>query len=198
MIEAFNNEAARLQLLHDLIGDELASYNKTFGGDAEATDFSRRCLYRTIFSIIEAYISHLKSSALLFTIDQPDFFTESEVLALRDLEPIITDKGEVRTRPARIRLKDNLRLAFRLFGRSLDKNIEIDYSTPGGVAFTSAIKIRDRLTHPKDPKDWRADESGAKLVLDAWKWFGEHLVEVSHTNGYQTVEETPLRSKPNP
>lgn len=136
MISAFHNEVARLQSLHDLIGEELASYNKTFGGDVEPTDFSRRCLYRTIFSMIEAYISHLKSSALLLTIDQPDFFSESEILALRDVEPFITDKGEVRTRPARIRLKDNLRLAFRLFGRTQGKHFEIDYSTPGGLAFT--------------------------------------------------------------
>lgn len=185
MIKAFNNESARLRTLQDLIRGELASYNKTFGGDTEETDFSRRCLYRTIFSAVEAYISVLKSSALLFTIDRPNFFSEAEVLALQDLEPFIMDKGEVGTRPARIRLKDNLRLAFRLFGRSQDRHFEIDYSTPGGIAFTSAIKIRDRLTHPKDPKDWMIDENGAKLVLDAWNWFGVHLADVIRNNSRQ-------------
>ena len=183
MIETFNKESARLQSLYNLIGDELVSFNKTFGGDSESTDFSRRCLYRTLFSIIEAHISHLKASALLFTIDQPNFFSESEVLALQNLESFITDKGEVCTRPARIRLKDNLRLAFRSFGRSQDRHFEVDYSTPGGTAFTSAIKIRDRITHPKDPNDWIIDEAGARLVLEAWSWFGELLVEVSSNNG---------------
>jgi hypothetical protein len=182
MPSLFQTEVNRLRALHDLIVDEVTSYNEVFGGESGSTDFARRCLYRTIFSTIEAYISHLKASALLFTIDQPNFFTESERLALRDLEPFVNEKGDVGTRPARIRLKDNLKLAFKLFARSQGREHQIDYQTSGGIAFTSAIKIRDRLTHPKDSKDWIIREQDAKMLLAAWTWFGEHLVKASRDN----------------
>jgi hypothetical protein len=101
---------------------------------------------------------------------------------LQDLEPFVNEKGDVGTRPARIRLKDNLKLAFKLFARSQGREHQIDYQTSGGIAFTSAIKIRDRLTHPKDSKDWIIREQDAKMLLTAWTWFGEHLVEASRDN----------------
>lgn len=181
MIEEFHREGDRLKALQALIGSEIKAFNETFGTGKELSDFGRRCLYRTIFSSIEAYISHLKSSALLFTIDRPDVFSEAERFALRDLEHFVDNKGMVGTRSARIRLKDNLRLAFRLFGRAMEKDYQVGFDSPGGISFTSAIKVRDRLTHPKDPRDWQIGEAEAKMVIDAWKWFGEHLVEVSRS-----------------
>jgi hypothetical protein len=175
----FQKEEERLRSLQNPIGNELASFNKTFGAESEPTEFARRCLCRTVFSMIEAQISLLKASALLFSVNNKNCFSEQEILALQDCDSFVTDNGAVATRPAKIRLKDNLKLAFRLYGRSRGKDYKISYQTPGGMAFTSAIGTRDRLAHPKDSKDWIIGKDKAKLILEAWSWFGEHLVKVS-------------------
>lgn len=177
----FQKEEERLRSLQNLIGNELTSFNKTFGGESDSTEFARRCLCRTIFSMIEGQISFLKASALLFSVNHENCFSEQEILALQDRDSFVTDNGTVATRPAKIRLKDNLKLAFRLYGRSRGEEYKINYQTPGGMAFTIAIGIRDRLSHPKDSKDWIIGKDKAKLILEAWSWFGEHLVKVGST-----------------
>lgn len=179
MLEEFEERARELRVFNALIAQEIAACNHlTAKTDAEE-QFKMRTQIRTIFACIESYISHLKQSALLFTIDDADFFSAEERLALSDRESHVTDRGEVRTKRAKIRLKANLRLAFSAYGRATGRDYLINFGDPGGNDFLHAVSIRDRITHPKSAECWRVSEAEAELVIRAWCWFGEHLVAVS-------------------
>jgi hypothetical protein len=175
----YDKEAAELQKLHAEIQAEIEAFNRWFSPhDASKDAFVRRTFFRTIFASIEAYIAHLKRSAMLFTLDRPETFSPGEFLALQDLESFVNDKGKVATKRAKVRMKDNLRFAFHSFAKALNREYDLDFNGEG-QSFTEAIKIRDRLTHPKDSSSWVISDADFKCGQEAWKWFGERLVEVS-------------------
>lgn len=62
-------------------------------------------------------------------------------------------KGEIVEQPARIELKTNIKFAFRLFERL--HNLQSEFSTDDSwwSSLCLSIKVRDRITHPKDPID---------------------------------------------
>lgn len=54
------------------------------------------------------------------------------------------------------------------------KASQVQYELPKGEdgwnKFTTAIRIRDRLTHPKRPKDLAVSEDDVMIVLTAYSW----------------------------
>lgn len=176
-LEKFNEEVERLRGFMESIGSEISEFNELV--KSTESPVLRRIRCRIVFSCIESYISHLKQSALLLTPEDAGFFSPEERLALADLEAHVTDKGVVLTRKAKIGLKPNLRLAFRAFAKSHGEEYDIDFGDSGGHAFIRAVKIRDRLTHPKSKEDLQVSVEEDKTVTAAWIWFGEHLVACS-------------------
>jgi len=172
----FQQTATGLSAFYAEIMGEIHAHNQTFG--KADSPHARRSMVRSLFSCMEAHISHLKGSALLFSTGERDTFTPAEILALQDLEPFIDDKGKVSTRRAKVPFKANLRLGFRLLGRAMGKEIELDFSSPGGTALANAIRVRDRITHPKTPECWKVSEAEAAEAVKGWEWMGEHLLAV--------------------
>jgi len=148
------------------IEDETTEFNRL--ADGKDTQAIRRMKCRVIFSCIESYISHLKQSAIMFSIDRPDLFSPAEILALNDEESYVNGKGEATTRSARIKLQDNLRLAFGSIARALDHDFPIDFGDTEAQCFTESVKIRNRLTHPKQATDLVVNDVESHNIDRAW------------------------------
>lgn len=178
LLEDFERRAKDLGELNSAINRELKEHNEQSRKDGKSTQFGRRTYVRTTFACIEAYVSHLKQSALMFSLDQPQLFSPEEVLMLDERDPFVASNGAVKTRTAKIRLKENVKLAFGSIARATGGSYNVDYSAGDGPKFLEAIKIRNRVTHPKTAADWELSEEEVQLVKDAWSWFGIHLVNV--------------------
>jgi hypothetical protein len=96
----------------------------------------------------------------------------------------LDDKRQVKWTKAKTPTASNLQFAFRMYAKAS----QIDYTLPRGDSgwqdFKRAIKVRDRLTHPKRPQDLEVSEDETQTVLRAYKWlfecqilFGERLRE---------------------
>ncbi len=147
-------------------------------------DFWRRTQVRTVFATIEAVCSHLKKSAVMLDLYE-DFslFSEIERQALNDVSYRVADNGDVQSCNARIGLKQNIRLALRCYAKAagnpddpLNNNIE-------WKALERAIKVRDRLTRPKNANSYKITEEDISDLLQGWKWFWEYAIRYSKNSG---------------
>lgn len=157
--------------------DDISICNKYLDLKQENSQFWRRVVYR-VFASIEALISHLKQSVLLFTIDRKDMFSPSERLALDEKEYWIGDVGLVTTKKAKIRFLPNLIFAFKAFATAIENPFTINKDS-SWESLTKSIKVRDRITHPKTAEDYSITENDMKDLFKAWDWFGASLVAVS-------------------
>ena len=179
MLAEFQRRAADLEQLSDTLKAEIASVNRMVKVTDLDDGFKIRTQVRTIFSCIEAYVSHLKQSALLFSLPEEAAFSHAEALALQEQESFVKDDGTIGFRRMKLGLKVNIRLAFSSYARACDREYKIDFGGQGGQDFLKAVKIRDQIMHPKSSASLNLNESDAELAIRAWCWFGEHLVAVS-------------------
>jgi hypothetical protein len=78
-------------------------------------------------------------------------------------------------RPALINLSRNIRFAFRLYEKVFDHKPKFDVEARWWGCLQRSIKVRDRLTHPRDPED--LDVLAKELIeaLEARQGFRELL-----------------------
>ena len=88
--------------------------------------------------------------------------TPEERYFATDTEYELNEKGEVVERAARISLSRNIRFALSLNEKAHNQPSPFDPSVEWWSCLREAIKVRDRLTHPKMPAD--LDVSPEELI----------------------------------
>jgi hypothetical protein len=152
------------------VANELGIISK--GKDRDKLSQPERRIYvRSVFATIEAWIYAMKQMALKW---HPDpmcpTISEAERAFAQELEYKLTDSGEVESRRAKISLEVNLRFAFRLFAKSGYLTSDLDVSGSEWQVFRRAIKIRDRITHPKSVSDLNISDDDFKDVTTGLGW----------------------------
>ena len=92
-----------------------------------------------------------------------------------DVEFEINEKGQVVERSARISLARNVRFAIMLHERVWITSSKFDPSVGWWSSFREAVRIRDRLTHPKKPGDLDVSPDELLTVITAKGGFEEYL-----------------------
>jgi len=145
-------------------------------GKANGTQFARRTLVRTLFAFIEGLTNQLSSVAAASAPTETGIFSAGELAALREESYDVNEQGLVETRAARISLKRRIRLAFRCYPRIHGASFNADLGGQGWSALQDAIRIRDRLTHPKGDADLSVSDSDLTLVGTASGWYQDSIV----------------------
>ena len=123
-------------------------------GDVDADyEYHARMLIRSIFAYIEGVTFSVKVSAADLCLKKGIDITDGERFFAIDLDFMLSNAGDVIERPTHIRTSDNVRFAFRLEEKALGLLTKFDPSEGWWSDFKSAIKVRDRLMHPKWPAD---------------------------------------------
>lgn len=164
--------------------NELKSTYSVLGADFDAalaiikeqddSQFARRTLVRTLFAFVEGLNNQLASVAAASEVG----LSGGELAALREETYEVNDKGEVVIRSARISLKRRIRLVLRCFPRIHGASFQPDFGGQGGwESLHEAIRVRDRLTHPKAGADLHVSESDIiKHVAGAFRWYKSTIV----------------------
>jgi hypothetical protein len=125
-------------------------------------EFHARQLVRSILAFIEGVTFSAKITAIVTCTDMGIEVTDLERLVAVEVDYDLNDKGEVVERPAKLSLVNNLRFAFRLLERSQNRGQTFDPSSEWWACLRSTIRVRDRLTHPRLPKD--LEITGTEIV----------------------------------
>jgi len=156
-------------LLNEL-GEELVTVSK--GRDkSELSQPERRMYIRSTFATIEALTYVWKQIALEAHPDpRCPVITEAERAFAHEQEYKLTDKGDVEIRRTKIALEANIRFAFKLLAKSASISSELNVSGSEWQSLRRAIKIRDRITHPKHISDLTISDEECNDVSAAFGW----------------------------
>jgi len=150
---------------------------KVYPDVAQLSPVERRLLVKSVFSFIEAVTFMVKTLALLADEEAPRL-SPGEVALAREEAYELRESGSVRVRPARLRSKDNLRLAFKLIAKANELDYDLDVSGTAWQALQRALHVRDRLTHPKRMADLDVTEDEARAAIEAFEWVDRQLLIV--------------------
>lgn len=138
--------------------------------------FHARQLIRAIFAYIEAVTFSVKAASAWRCMEEKIDISPQERYFSVDTEYEISDRGEVVETTAKISLAKNIRFALSLNRKAHKVTEPFDPSVEWWNCMREAIKIRDRLTHPRWPKDLDVSGDEALTVLKAKRGFEEELL----------------------
>jgi hypothetical protein len=132
-------------------------------GSVEADyEFHARQLIRAIFAYIEALTFSVKAWSAGRCMETGIDITPQERYFATDTEYELSDRGEVVETTAKISLARNIRFALAINRKAHRVEKPFDASVEWWSSLKQAIRVRDRLTHPKMPGD--LDVSGDDII----------------------------------
>lgn len=141
---------------------------------AEYEESDARDLYRAVFAYIEgtSFSARMSSAEKLLKngkLDQVERLVVGELtLDLRD--------GDVIDKPMKITLEKNVMFAFKLADRLHDRKAPtLDKSMHWWSDFKKATKVRDRIMHPRFPRDLDISPDEVLLITRVESGFRELL-----------------------
>lgn len=146
--------------------------------DKNDSQFARRSYVRSIFAYIEGSVWILKQVCLKakpLSGVRKIHVAEYALLAEETYE--LKANGDPNTRTKFLRLPDNIRFLFKLINRLFNANIDIGIGTQTWDSLLEAIKIRNRITHPKNASAFKITDEDIKLCQDVCSWFNDLVNE---------------------
>jgi hypothetical protein len=138
------------------------------------TPFARRTYVRAMFAYVEVAIWVIKRTCLLAAGKSPTAnFTLAEQALLADAAYDLKSNGEPTTQTKFLRLPENLRFAIRISNRLFGARIEVRRGEKDWQSFMDAIRIRHRITHPKDLGAFDVSDDELKTCKEACHWFND-------------------------
>lgn len=116
-------------------------------------EFHARQLIRAIFAYIEGVTFSVKIKAAEKCLDDGVEITPQERYIAAEVDYELNDKGEVIERAAQIKLTRNIRFAFALTEKAQKLSPQFNASSKWWSQLREAMRVRDRLMHPRMPED---------------------------------------------
>jgi hypothetical protein len=135
-------------------------------------DKDKRSYVRAVFAYIEGTTWAMKQVLGAFK-NAP--FTAQERALFNDVDYDLTEKGKVVEKRAKIPLSAKILFMLGVVNKLPNVSSEVDCGGQGWESLQLAIKIRDRLTHPKRMTDLDVSDDEVKVVTAAWNWFMDSL-----------------------
>src|ERR1035441_1764804 len=164
---------ARGELLNTLLAELAEEIGTVLKGKQrdKLSQAERRMYVRATFATIEAWIYVMKQMALAWHPDPKcPTISEAERAFAQEQEYRLTDSGDVEIRRTKISLEANLRFGFKLMATSGSILSELDVSGSEWQSLRRAIKIRDRITHPKSVADLNISDEHYNDVSAGFGW----------------------------
>lgn len=144
----------------------------------KGSQLSRRNYVRSAFAAIEGLTWTLKLAAVRVEQRGRVAFTPGELALLTEMSYELDEKGNVSQRPARLSLKSNIRFAMSAFAKANGVTFDLRVGGDKWEAFTQAIKIRDRLVHPKSIRDIRVSDEEFTVMEKAIEWWTTEITNL--------------------
>jgi hypothetical protein len=135
------------------------------------SQFWRRTFIRSVFALIEGFTYCLKQVALEASKKFGIELSKSEIALLLEESYEVSDKGQAETKPDFIQLPRNIKFAFNMYSRAYGLNYTLKIDDNGWLSFKEALKVRNRLTHPKSTGDVLVSDQDMLYAESAAMWF---------------------------
>ncbi len=138
----------------------------------------RRMAVRTIFSDIEGICFLMKVNALLLGQIKNIDFRREEIALINEESYYLANNGKVKTGRAYLDSKSNFRFAFKILARAKKSDFELDVSGTEWNNYQEALRIRNRITHPKKLEDMIISEEDYEKAFKVYGWFRDSIEQL--------------------
>lgn len=164
--------------LHDIIDPllELLQDTKTAEEllDETPTQFAKRAYIRSSFAYIEGTVWLLKQACIgAAQSTGPRVFSNAEYALLNDEAYDLKNNGEPSVQTKFLRLPDNVKFTDRAVAKFFGSIPQLDDRSTAWINFLSAIKIRNRITHPKNMRDYEVIDKEIEVCREVTHWFND-------------------------
>ena len=162
---------------------------------AEA-EFWPRIFYFFTFASIEGLTFQMKQVALKAATCFGVVFTPAEISFIKEEAYSLDDNGKIIASTPFIKIKNNLRFAFRIFAKAYKKSYELKVDGKGWESFQKAIKIRNRLVHPKSLDDLIIGSKECEILFEVNNWYSDAFADLASIVEEATTELEKTLIKP--
>lgn len=153
---------------------------RELGGKSAYHQVWRRAIYRAAFSWIEGVVYQMKQVALK---TQGGYyqakFTRAELIFLLEEAHGVNKKGLIESDNTNyLETQKNLQFAFSKLAQGFGVGTILDKSVHGWEKFTKAIKVRNRLTHPKAESDLNVSDDEMNTLQITISWFQNEITKL--------------------
>lgn len=136
--------------------------------ETEDTQVTRRDLVRTIFAAVEG-LAWTYRLHILEVAKSADAVTLEEELAFSEVSYLVSDQGKIVSQQRFVPMPAMLRLTTRLADK-LCPGLDAKFDTIGWDRFRKSVKIRNRVTHPKNEGDLHISGKDVSTCIAAFYW----------------------------
>ena len=145
---------------------------------------SRRSYVRSLFAMIEGSIHCLKELEFAELYSKEKKYIRT-LVALKGVSFEVKPNGGINETDKFLQTSTNLRFMAKQFEAIFGKKLELGVGSSKWADFTKAIKLRNRITHPKQTTDLHISDDEIKLAVDVNAWFNQIIKEViEHVSVY--------------
>lgn len=147
----------------------------------ERSQRERRNFFREIFSVVEGMVWAWKQMCLNPAIVGYDAdYSPAEFLMLQDQGYDVDDKGKIKIRDDKfVPLKNNIRFSVSMLEQVTGRKSGIDFHDRGWDSLLSSIKVRHRITHPKNATSLEIADSEFEHLGRGIEWFNDAVNKMS-------------------
>jgi len=182
---------ALVELSNALLNELATEVHTVLKGRAanELSQSERRMLVRVTSATIEVVIHVIKQIALAAHPDPKwPTISESEIDFAVERDFKWTPTGDVEQPAAKIPLETNIRFAFTLLAKASSAPT-VDVSGPEWQSLQRAIKVRDRITHPKNISDLIISDAELSDVMIGFVRLMASLLKLGSDLGARILRE---------
>lgn len=130
----------------------------------------RRAYVRSVFAFIEGVL-HLSKVSTLHLGILFGSISHYELVVLEGARLEVDNKGHVTSKPLYPSFLNNVQFTFRTSSKSIGSSFNLNVTGQGWKNLCKAVKVRDRLMHPKEITDLQVSDAEIKATKTAFEWF---------------------------
>lgn len=171
--QELDNDLARLVAAVSTLSEDVRSASGL--SSIKDTQFVRRTYVRAVFALVEGNIN-LMADIILRAHERNEIkLTVEEISPLREESYELSEQGKTIAKPRFFKLQSRLRFVLELFPRLYDRTHSVDTSVQGWNKFKEAIKLRNRITHPRDKSSFYVTDEELDTLELAREWFNDSM-----------------------
>lgn len=140
--------------------------------------FAHRTVVRTLFSLIEGLAFQMRQVTVASLTPHAGSLTVGELVLLREERYNLNAKGEPEASENFQKFLPNLLFTIRSYGKIHGATFQADTSANGWNAMRHAVRLRNRITHPKSVADLTLSDRDQMYLIDAAAWWKKTLFEM--------------------
>lgn len=99
-----------------------------------------------------------------------------EILFLKDETPEARPNGIISTRTGFVAFEKTVRAVLRIYRDRLATGLELDFASHEWGIFQKAVKVRNRITHPRSPEDLDISSIEDYWLEQGLAWFHSQTI----------------------